>query len=136
MSTGVYDVFYEFATDEKKEVDGIDITLAPGVGFRVARVGNDRYTARMVEEMDKHAEELAKKTPASVELDKELTLQVRAETILMDFWGMSYQGEPCPYSVENAKKLLRVKDFRTRVLTEATKFENYRVAQEAQRGED
>lgn len=131
-----YDVYYEFATDEKKELEGVDITLAPGVGFRVARVGNDNYERRMAEELEKHAEELAKKTPASIKLDKELTMQVRAETILLDFWGIDYQGEPCPYSVENAKKLLGVKDFRVKVMTEALKFENYRVSREAAQGED
>jgi len=121
------DIFNTFATNEKAEEEGVSIDLGSGASMVVARSGNDKYIERILAEGEKYKEVLASKTPESKELDKKITIEVIADTILLGFKGVSFKGKPLPYSRPNAIKLLTVKDFRKKVLEEAGKFENFKA---------
>jgi hypothetical protein len=56
----------------------------------------------------------------------QLSLEAEAETILVGWEGLESNGQPFPYTPENAKLLLENPDFRAFVRTESQNFENYR----------
>lgn len=127
-----YDVFALFATDEKKELEGTVIPLAKGVSMTIARMGNERYQAKMIEAAEENLEAVRSLPKKEAEaFDLELHIKVMAETILVGFTGMSYKGKPIKYSVENAVKLLRLPEFRKVVVRHASRLENFLLAQEA-----
>lgn len=128
----MYDVFALFATDEKKELEGTVIPLAKGVSMKIARMGNERYQAKMVEAAEANLAAIQSLPKAEAEaFDLELHIKVMAETILVGFEGMSYKGKPIKYSVENAVKLLKLSEFRKAVVRHASRLENFLLAQEA-----
>lgn len=126
------DVFKVYATDEKKELAGVEIPLGGGAFITVARANNDNFLKKIIEESDLHLAEIKSlpKEEASV-LDKQILCKVLAETVLLDFKGLSYDGKAIKYSLENAAKLLAIKDFRKLVMTHADNLENFRLVQEA-----
>lgn len=130
------DIFEMYATDEVIEVEGKEIPLGDGATMHVARANNDRYLARIIEETEKHKEALNAGTPAAQELDKQLTLMIQAETILVHIKGLSFKGKALKDTPKDREKLLGIKDFRRRVLAEANKIENYRIQAEAKDAQD
>jgi hypothetical protein len=54
--------------------------------------------------------------------------------VLLGWRKLKFKGAELPYNVENAKKLLGVKDFRSLVARLASDFEAYRVRQEEELG--
>lgn len=125
------DVFDTYATDETKEVEGVAVDMGNGAFITVARINNDRYLERILAESEKYKEQLALKTDESKELDKKITVEVLADTVLLGFTGLSFKGQALNYSKANAIKFLRVKDFRKKVMEEAGKFENFKATREA-----
>lgn len=132
-----YDVFALFATDEKKELEGTVIPLAKGVSMTIARMGNERYQAKLIEASEENLaaiQSLPKKEAEAFDLD--LHIKVMAETILVGFTGMSYKGKPIKYSVENAVKLLKLSEFRKAVVRHSNRLENFLLAQEVADGKN
>lgn len=128
-----YDVFKLFATDEKKELEGVKIPLGGGASITVARADNDNFLTKIVEASERNLAELkALPKEEAAKLDKELLRDVLAETVLLGFEGMSYDGKPIKYSMENAKKLLGHKDFLRMVMKRANEIEHFRLAQETE----
>lgn len=126
------DIFETFATDDKKEIEGVEVKLDDkGASVTVARAGNDNFIRRLLEETEKHREALDAGTSEAKELDKQIGLQLMAETILVGFKGLTLKGKPLKYTNANALELLKIKDFRRRVQTESNKVEYYRVKAEA-----
>lgn len=122
------DIFAAYATDETKEVEGAVVQLGGGATMTVARIGNPNYTRVIIAEHEKAAEALKNLPDAEArELDVDVLCGVLAETILLGFTDISFQGKPMKYSKANAVKLLKIKDFRVRVLKEASDLENYRA---------
>ena len=158
----VFDVFAEFATDEKAEVEGRKMPLTAGAGLIVARANNDRYNARILElyeanreaiddggvaskalaELSGDAAEEAKaqalrdRIAKATAKDEEIGIQALAETVLVGVYGdLNFQGKPMVYSPAAAVVWLRVKDVRRRVIMFSQNIDNYRVlAEEADRG--
>ncbi len=127
-----YDVFKLYATDEKKETEGVAVDLGGGSSITVARADNDNFLTKIVESSELHMAELQSLPKAeAAALDKSLLCEVLAETVLLGFKKLDYAGKPIKYSVENAKKLLAHKDFRRLVMKHANDIENFRAAQEA-----
>lgn len=129
----MFDVHKLYATDEKLEVEGVDVPLAEGVSIKVAREKNDRFLevlARVSEtrlsEINSLPEEEARK------LDRLVMAEVVAETILVDFTGICYKKTPLEYSKENAVKVLLIKDFFDLVMAHARKREMFLLEQETE----
>lgn len=135
------DVFRQYATDEVKEAEGVWIPLGreddpKGAALLVARSGNKKYTKLITREVEKNQRALDLKNDASDELSDQLMIGVMATTILLGWKNIEFKGQPLPYSVDNAKTLLGVKDFRKLVARLSDDMENYRAAQEVEQGKD
>lgn len=124
------DVFAQFATDEKKEIEGVWVEIGDGAKLLVARSGNRKYARLLGTEVEKHQRALDGKSDAAEELSEKLMIGVIAGTILLGWEGVKYKGQPMAYSVENAKTLLAVKDFRVFVTKLSNDIEAYRAVQE------
>ena len=129
------DLFKRYATDETKELEGIKHFIGPGDEdyIKIARMGNDVFNAefaRLTTEMREQLE--SKDVEVQKEAQKELMVQTMARSIVTG-WGktMTYQGEPLEFSVENAIKVLRHKEFREDVFRIAQNVENYRLETQA-----
>ena len=59
-------------------------------------------------------------------------VSVLAESILMGWDNVTFKGETLEYNLENAKKLLGIKEFRRLVASLADDVENFKVAEIAQ----
>lgn len=134
------DVFNEFATDLTKEVEGVvhflrgkDSSKDPWI--RVARTGNEKYSALLTELFEQNREALQAKTKAGEELAVQLMVEVMARTILLDHGNLTFKGAPVPAGVAGREMLLGVKDFRALVQKKADDMNSYRaVALEADSG--
>lgn len=132
----VFDVFANFATDEEAEIKGRWFPIGKHARVKVARVGNDNYNAEFKKQVEDNQLELSDGGPGAEQLAGEIMLRVQAKTVLVDWEGLGFQGKQVPYSVEMAKTMLGVKDFRKKILALADSFENYRVKSEEQQGND
>jgi hypothetical protein len=132
----VFDVYANYATDEEAEVKGRWFPIGKNARVKVARVGNDNYNAEFRKLVEDKQLDLSEGGPAAEQLASDILLTVQAKTVLVDWEGLGFQGKPVPYSVDSAKSLLAVKDFRKRILAIAESFDNFRVKQETQQGND
>lgn len=134
------DIFAAYATDETKEEDGVvhfliagktDLAVDPWI--RVARVGNAAYAkqvAKVYEQLQqqKKAERL---TEDQVEIrSKNLMIEVWADTILKAFGNLKFQGKILEPGRASHLQLLRVKDFREKVMQLASEVEHYKLVED------
>jgi len=63
-------------------------------------------------------------------------IDVMAETILLGWSGVSFKGVDMPYTLDNAKTLLAVKDFRKHVAGLADQMDAYKVKAEIATGNE
>lgn len=124
------DLFQEFATDTKAEDEGVWEPYSDEVSFLIGRTHNKRYDATITSLVAKHKRQLDAKTDASRAKSEELMIETMAKTILLDWKGdFNFQGQLMgPYTVDKAKKLLAVKDFRAWVSNIADDMERFKVA--------
>jgi hypothetical protein len=124
------DLFSQFATDESKEIDGTIQEIA-GVNFTIARAGNRHYGKLLTKLVNKNQRILDGKDDAADAKSDEIMCEVIANTILRGWEGeivVEQGGDPVSYSVDAAKKALKLKDFRAEVMRAAGDTEAYRVA--------
>jgi hypothetical protein len=123
------DLFETFATDETKEIEGVEVPLGKGAFITVARQGNPEYSRLILAEYEKHSDELDTLSPKEVAaLDAEIMSRVMSESILLGFRGLTFQGKEVKYSKKAAyEKLLELKDFRARVERESKKVDHFRA---------
>jgi len=124
------DVFEKYATDEKKEISGAEVSLGGGTTILVARLNNDNHAARIHELCELNREILDNDDEEARKLDKDLFIQVLAETVLLGWKNLSYKGKKLTYSKSNAMTLLAMRDFRNMVIAEASKFDNFKAKAE------
>lgn len=130
----IFDVFAEFATDPVKEVAGTWFDLGKGARILVARADNWKHNAALQSALELHSEALGTKDQAAHDLSQKVMAEVFAKAILLNFEGMFYQGQPLPYSFDNALKLLAHQDFRVLVGKKASQFDAYKAHAEAEQG--
>ena len=123
------DLFSEFATDTKAEVDGVKVPYK-GITFLIARAGNRKYGKVLSEAVKQNQIKLDMKDDAADDLSDKLMAEVLAKTILLGWEGdVMYKGEALAYSLENAKKVLTHGDFRAFITKLADDRESFRAAQ-------
>lgn len=98
----------KFGTDQDKENKGTWIDYE-GCRLLIARIGNDNFKKKSVELLNKKKNKLLPNQ--QVDLSEKEVIGIAAETVLLDWTGITYNGEDLPYSVENCKQLLSNKDF-------------------------
>ena len=122
-----FDLQKEFATDEKSELEGIWEDVAEGAKVLVARVGNKEYTERF-RRLGKGLQRQLDRGTMPEDKQAAILISIIAETILLDWSGLSDKGKPIEYSRETARTMLKeYPDFRQLVWDIANDAENYRV---------
>lgn len=124
------DVFATYATDAKKEIEGVWKDLPGDAKVLVARAGNRAYAKALEVEVKQHKHELDKKDANADKVAEEMLISVMASTVLLGWSGISFKGKKLPYSVDNAKTLLQVKDFRQLIANLADDIDNFKAEAE------
>lgn len=126
-----FDIFEAFATDENLENNGTVFPVGKGSNLIIARAGNRGYSKAITKAVEKHKVELDGEEDAAMAVSDEIMIQVMADTILLGWKDLSFKGEAMgDYSVEKAKKLLVVKDFRKYVAGLSDRMEAFKVKAE------
>lgn len=127
------DVYTAFATDETLETEGKWFPLSKTASVKVARSGNAKYV-EMLRARLKDAQLDLMATKEADELAESILVDVMAETVLLGWKGLTFQGDDLPVNAASARKLLAVKDFRRKVSGFSENFEAFRVKEEAEQG--
>lgn len=108
------DLFKNFATDPAKEAEGVWEEYDETASFLIARQNNKAYDRMMAARVKPHERLLKQTSEASEKKSDEIIIEVMAKTILLGWRGtFEWDGKPVgEYSVEKAKQMLAVKDFR------------------------
>lgn len=127
-------LFKQFATDESAEVNGVNVPYGDAT-FLVGRLGNSKYSKKLSSLVERNQRLLDAKDDAAEAFSEKLVIEALAETVLLGWEGVDDENdEPMPYSVENAKKVLAMKDFRREIMKMAENMEAYKVKQETAAG--
>ena len=128
------DLFSQFATDENLENNGAWHEIGGGAELLVARGGNRRYAKLLTKLVEQNKRILDGNDEVADAKSDEIMVQVLAETILLDWKKVSFKGKALTYSVENAKKVLGMREFRKLVAKLADDQEAYKLQEEKEQG--
>lgn len=124
------DLFSDFATDDKAN-EGVWVEYRGGVDFLIAYTKNRKFKNRASYFYKKNSKMLEAGGEVAADKLTEITIQVMAETILLDWRGpLKLQGEVVSYSVGNAKRLLALEGFREWVSKQSEDLALYKTVQE------
>jgi len=129
------DIFAKYATDESLENNGTWFDLGSGARLLIARSGNRKYAKLLTKEVERSRKVLDLADEMADQKSDEIMIDVVARTVLLGWEKVSYKGKDLDYSLENAKLLLALKDFRRQVATFADEMEAYKVKEEDAQGE-
>ena len=121
------DLYEKYKTDEDKEVEGAWVPLSATARIKVARMGNTRYRECMRKKSAPYRQSgIANTIPP--EVLEQIVREAVAETILVDWKGITTDGTDVPYSKDTSLKFCTdLKDFYNLVLTAADNMETFRV---------
>jgi len=141
MDNQLLDIFAEYATDEALENNGTIFPLARGASLLIARAGNRRYSRGISAAVDLKRVELEagpNATEAALDaaavVSDEIFVEVMADTILLGWNKLAFKGKELEYSPENARMMLRIKDFRKLVAGLSERVEAFKVKAEVEAG--
>jgi hypothetical protein len=106
-------------------IDGPD-----GSRFHIRSTESDQYRQRLLALGRKHQHRLKRDT----KLQQEVTIQAMADTILLDWEGITDNGTPVACTLETRLQILAIPEIRDLVASEAQDLANFRreaVAKEA-----
>ena len=116
-----------FKTDLTREDQGVWLEVGDGFAVRVCRLGckahAELYRSLTSPPGIRAAIESNAYPPAK---HVEMQVELLAQTILKDWRGMTDKGQPVPYSIEKAKEVLQLKDFRGLIHSLADQQSNFR----------
>lgn len=132
MSNEAVDIFAEFATNEALENEGVWVPFKGDVEFLIARAGNKAYNKALALQYKKNKALLDANSDASEAKSEEIMVDVAARHVLKGWKGtVTHKGENLgAYSIEGAKRLLALKQFREWVMAQASEFSQYKAVQE------
>lgn len=123
------DLYKQFKTDERKEVEGVWIPLSTTARIKVARMGNPRYR-----DCIKRKKAAYRQTGIEIPSDvlEQMVRETVAETILVDWEGITTDGQPVPYSKETALTFCTdLQEFYNLVLSASDTMETFRAEAQA-----
>ncbi len=129
------DIFAKYATDESLENNGTWHEIGGGAKLLIGRQGNKQYTKTLAKLVERDRKVLDMNDDAANARSDEIMTEVLAVSVLLGWEGIEYKGKPLPYSVENAKMLLRHKDFRRDVVALSENIDHFRAKEEVEQGE-
>ena len=128
------DLFTSFATDENAELNGAWRDIGQGASLLVARAGNRHYAKALTLAVEQNRPILETRGEVAEEKSDEIMVGVLADTILLGWKGVKFKGKDFPYSKENARTVLKMRDFRALVQRLADEAEAYREKLEIEQG--
>lgn len=129
-----FDIFDAYATDENLENNGTLFPLGKGSKVLVARAGNRKYSKALTKAVETRRVELDAGDDTADAVSDQIMVDVLAETILLGWEDLSFKGVDMPYSLDNAKTLLRIKDFRKTVAGLSDQIEAFKMKREQETG--
>lgn len=136
------DFYFDFATDEESETNGVWRELDADTKVLVARANNPEYTKAMAAAFMEHREVLDgvdSKDPAKVKAAEaksdEIMADIMARTILKGWSGVTFKRKPMEYSVANARQALAQRELRVRISRLSSDLSQYLVKEEKEQGE-
>lgn len=126
------DVFDKFAVNLDAELNGTWKTFM-GAQFLIARSGNKNFNKALTDGYTTHAEVLDKKDEAADKVAEKILNEAIANTLILDWKGVAYQGKEVKYTRQNAIELLskpELRDFRLALLSMADDVENFLLKHE------
>lgn len=127
------DIFSSYATDETLENEGKWFPLSKTAKVKVARAGNEKYTDLLRAKLKEASLDGMPEKEANA-VAEDILIDVMAQTILLNWEGLTYQGAAAPVNATQAKVFLKVKDFRKKIAGFSENFESFRVKAEAEQG--
>ena len=116
-----------FKTSKQKENEGVWVNLDDsGTRLKIARAGNPNYKSAQAKKMSRYKLAARSKTiPDSAW--EEIFNELVAETILLDWDGITENGQKIPYSQDAALRAIsELKDFREVVMSFADDMTNFK----------
>jgi hypothetical protein len=129
------DIFKQFATDDSLENNGTWFEIGGGASLLVARNGNRKYARIISKLVEQHRKVLDLDDELSEKKNEEIMIEAMANALLLGWKNIEYKGEKLEYSVENAKKLLAIRDFRSLVMRLSDDTNAYRLKEDEEQGE-
>ena len=133
--TKLLDIFTEFATDEYLENSGAWHTVNGGARLLVARAGNRQYAKALTAAVERDRKILDAEDDAADARSETIMVDVLADTVLLGWEGVAFKGEELSYSAANARKLLKIRDFRRLVTQLSEDSAAYKAKLEVVQGE-
>ena len=137
--TTVVDIFADFAINDTKSKDGVWVPYRGDVEFLLARSGNKNFRKQAQALMGRNRRVLDMKDGNGNSTDEaeakltEIMIEIMAQTVLLGWKGnLQFQGNPLEYSVDNAKKLLKIDSFRDMISGMASDEQRYKEVQEVE----
>lgn len=100
-----------FGTNKQKEVDGVWMPGPAGMRFKIARAGNESFSKLSAQLLKPHRK-LIRMGKMDDTLLTEISAEICARAILLDWEGVKDGGQAVQYSVAAAKeRLIKYPDF-------------------------
>lgn len=131
----VLDVFAEYATDPALEDGGTWFSIGKGARLLIGRAGNRAYSKALNKLVERNEVALKAEDEAADKLNDEIMIESLAVGTLLGWEKLFYQGKPIDYSVQNAKLLLKHREFRRTVIKFSEDVDAFRVEKEKAQGE-
>jgi hypothetical protein len=123
------DLAKHYRTDATAEKEGQWVDWGEGTKFKIARLGNAQYQARFQALIKPHRH-LRDRGILPEDIQVEILCKCLAETVVIDWEGVDFDGKPLPYSTENALKVLtELKDLREDIVTVSGEQSTFRIAE-------
>ncbi len=120
------DIFKMFATNKKKELEGVEINYGEGVYVTVARDNNPLFK-KIFRKLTKPYERQIEDRRLDEAQATELLCEAMSEAIFIGMRGVVYKGETLEDTAANRKMLLiNLPDFRVSIEKEASNAERFR----------
>lgn len=126
------DLKKEFATNKQYEQEGVWTDIGNGCSIKIARVGNEHYTA-LFRKLSKPYQNQIRRGTLPNDKAEDLLIQVMAESIVLDWKGLEEDGKPVKYSRETCARILKeYKDFRELVSDLSNSLELFKAEMDAE----
>lgn len=130
-----FDLFTQFATDETAELAGTWRPIGGGIDLLIARSGNRNYARTLNLLVEANREVLDLRNEVADAKSDEIMVEVLGETILLGWRGpVTFKGKDLPFSKENAKEVLKMREFRLLVARLSDDVAAYRAKLETEQG--
>lgn len=120
----------DMKTDLTREVEGVWVPLDENASVLVARFNNKKHAAAIERLRAPYRAQISTGRGISDEVSNKIALESMLEAILLDWKGiLGDDGKELPFTKENARVALEIKDFRDIIAGIALQREIFRKAE-------